>query len=45
MTNDTQKSKQTAPTLVKDVMWTQVDIVDSKCTVHNALSDMQHKKN
>jgi Predicted signal-transduction protein containing cAMP-binding and CBS domains len=44
MTNDTQKSKQTAPTLVKDVMWTQVDIVDSKCTVHNALSDMQHKK-
>jgi predicted transcriptional regulator len=25
-------------------MWTQVDIVDSKCTVHNALSDMQHKK-
>lgn len=31
-------------TLVKDVMWTQVDIVDSKCTVQNALNDMQHKK-
>ncbi|CAC9577364.1 CBS domain protein [uncultured Gammaproteobacteria bacterium] len=34
----------TAPTLVKDIMWTQVDIVDSKCTVQNALNDMQHKK-
>lgn len=34
----------TTPTLVKDVMWTQVDIVDSKCTVQNALNDMQHKK-
>jgi signal-transduction protein with cAMP-binding, CBS, and nucleotidyltransferase domain len=34
----------TTPTLVKDIMWTQVDIVDSKCTVQNALNDMQHKK-
>jgi signal-transduction protein with cAMP-binding, CBS, and nucleotidyltransferase domain len=34
----------TTPTLVKDVMWTQIDIVDSKCTVQNALNDMQHKK-
>lgn len=34
----------TTPALVKDVMWTQVDIVDSKCTVQNALNDMQHKK-
>ena len=34
----------TTPTLVKDVMWTQVDIVDSKCTVQNALNDMKHKK-
>lgn len=34
----------TTPTLVKDVMWTQIDIVDSKCTVQNALDDMQHKK-
>ena len=34
----------TTPTLVKDVMWTQLDIVDSKCTVQNALNDMQHKK-
>ncbi len=32
------------PVLVKDVMWTQVDIVDCKCTVQSALSDMQHKK-
>ncbi len=32
------------PTLVKDIMWTQVDIVDSKCSVQNALNDMQHKK-
>lgn len=31
-------------TLVKDVMWTQVDIVDSKCTVQSALDDMQYKK-
>lgn len=31
-------------TLVKDIMWKQVDIVDSKCTVQNALNDMQHKK-
>ncbi|CAC9634220.1 CBS domain-containing protein [bacterium endosymbiont of Bathymodiolus sp. 5 South] len=34
----------TTPTLVKDIMWTQVDIVDSKCSVQNALNDMQHKK-
>lgn len=34
----------TTPTLVKDVMWTQFDIVDSKCTVQNALNDMKHKK-
>lgn len=34
----------TTPTLVKDIMWTQVDIVNSKCTVQNALNDMQHKK-
>ncbi len=34
----------TTPILVKDVMWKQVDIVDSKCTVENALNDMQHKK-
>lgn len=33
-----------APTLVKDVMWTKFDIVDSKCTVKSALDDMQHKK-
>ncbi len=32
------------PTLVKDVMWTKFDIVDSKCTVQSALDDMQHKK-
>lgn len=32
------------PILVKDVMWTQVDIVDGKCTVQNALNDMQYKK-
>ena len=40
MKNNTQKT----PILVKDVMWAQVDIVDSKCTVQNALNDMQHKK-
>ena len=34
----------TTPILVKDVMWTQVDIVDGKCTVEAALKDMQHKK-
>jgi len=34
----------TAPTLVKDVMWTDFDIVDGKITVQNALNDMQHKK-
>ncbi|MBE8189705.1 MAG: CBS domain-containing protein [Candidatus Thioglobus sp.] len=33
-----------APTLVKDVMWTKFDIVDSKSTVKNALDDMEHKK-
>lgn len=32
------------PVLVKDVMWTQVDIVNSKSTVKDALQDMQHKK-
>ena len=32
------------PTLVKDVMWTNVDIVDGKTTVQQALNDMQHKK-
>ena len=32
------------PTLVEDVMWTQVDIVDSKSTVLQALDDMKHKK-
>ncbi len=37
-------TNNTIPTLVRDVMWTQVDIVDSKCTVQNALNDMQHKK-
>jgi signal-transduction protein with cAMP-binding, CBS, and nucleotidyltransferase domain len=34
----------TNPTLVKDVMWTQVDFVDCKCTVENALNAMQYKK-
>ena len=34
----------TTPTFVKDVMWKNVDIVDGKCTVSNALNDMQHKK-
>ncbi|NYT52476.1 MAG: CBS domain-containing protein [Candidatus Vesicomyosocius endoextente] len=37
-------TNNTTITLVKDVMWTQVDIVNSKCTVQNALNDMQHKK-
>lgn len=32
------------PMLVKDVMWKEVDIIDSKSTVQNALDDMQHKK-
>ncbi len=32
------------PILVKDVMWTEVDIIDSKITVQSALDDMQHKK-
>ncbi len=32
------------PILVKQVMWTQVDIVSSKCTVENALNDMKYKK-
>ncbi len=32
------------PMLVKDVMWTEVDIIDSKSTVQSALDDMQHKK-
>ncbi len=35
---------KTKPMLVKDIMWTQVDIVEGKCTVRNALKDMQHKK-
>ena len=34
----------TTPTLVKDVMWSDFDIVDGKITVQNALNDMQHKK-
>jgi signal-transduction protein with cAMP-binding, CBS, and nucleotidyltransferase domain len=34
----------TAPTLVKDVMWSDFDIVDGKITVQNALNDMKHKK-
>jgi predicted transcriptional regulator len=34
----------TKPIFVKDIMWQHVDIVDSKCTVQNALDDMQHKK-
>ncbi|WP_190600598.1 CBS domain-containing protein [Candidatus Vesicomyidisocius sp. SY067_SCS001] len=37
-------TNNTTTTLVKDVMWKQVDIVNSKCTVQNALNDMQHKK-
>lgn len=37
------KPKNT-PTFVKDVMWTQVDIVNGKITVKQALSDMNHKK-
>ncbi|BAF61339.1 CBS domain-containing protein [Candidatus Vesicomyidisocius calyptogenae] len=37
-------TNNTTTTIVKDVMWTQVDIVNSKCTVQNALNDMQHKK-
>ena len=32
------------PVLVKDVMWTEVDIIDSKSTVQDALNNMQHKK-
>jgi len=31
-------------TLVKDVMWTKVDIVDGKSTVKDALSNMKHQK-
>jgi signal-transduction protein with cAMP-binding, CBS, and nucleotidyltransferase domain len=34
----------TTPTLVKDVMWSDFDIVDGKITVQNALNDMKHKK-
>jgi signal-transduction protein with cAMP-binding, CBS, and nucleotidyltransferase domain len=34
----------TTPILVKEVMWQEVDIIDSKSTVQNALNDMQHKK-
>ncbi len=30
--------------LVKDVMWPQVDIVDRRVTVQDALDTMQHKK-
>lgn len=44
MTNETQQSKRTTPTLVKDVMWSPIDIVDSKCTVAEALSNMKNKK-
>ncbi len=32
------------PVLVRDVMWKEVDIIDSKSTVEDALNDMQHKK-
>ncbi|CAC9446143.1 CBS domain protein [uncultured Gammaproteobacteria bacterium] len=32
------------PVLVKDIMWTEVDIINSKCTVQNALRNMKHKK-
>lgn len=32
------------PILVKDVMWKEVDIINNKSTVQNALNDMQHKK-
>jgi len=32
------------PILVKDVMWKEVDIIDSKSTVQDALNNMQHKK-
>lgn len=32
------------PILVKDVMWQEVDIIDSKSTVQDALNNMQHKK-
>ncbi|KAA0445897.1 MAG: CBS domain-containing protein [Candidatus Thioglobus sp.] len=32
------------PILVRDVMWTEVDIIDSKNTVQQALDNMQHKK-
>ncbi|WXT99496.1 MAG: hypothetical protein Ctma_0195 [Catillopecten margaritatus gill symbiont] len=32
------------PVLVRDVMWTEVDIIDSKSTVQNALESMQHHK-
>lgn len=41
MSNETQKN---SPTLVKDIMWTQVDIVDGKTTVQQALADMKYKK-
>ncbi len=30
--------------LVKDVMWTKVDIVDGKSTVKDALNNMKHQK-
>jgi CBS domain-containing protein len=32
------------PTLVKEVMWTEVDIINGKTTVSQALTDMRHKK-
>ena len=38
------KNDGKTPLLVKDVMWTQVDIVDSKCTVKEALDNMRHQK-
>ncbi|MDC0407345.1 CBS domain-containing protein [Candidatus Thioglobus sp.] len=41
MSNEIQKN---TPTLVKDIMWTQVDIVDGKATVKQALTDMKYKK-
>ena len=41
MSNEAQKN---TPILVKDIMWKQVDIVDGKTTVKQALTDMKYKK-
>lgn len=41
MSTNTQRK---TPTFVKDVMWPQVDIVDGKATVEQALADMKYKK-